>query len=59
MGAELCMGDDDNRDDEGAGLVVNGGVLEEVKQFCYLGGVLDCEEKVERAVRARVTAAWK
>ena len=40
-------------------LVVNGGVLEEVEQFCFLGDVLDCEAGVERAVRARVTAAWR
>ena len=51
-------GDDDGGDGDG-GLVVDGGVLEEVQQFCYLGDVLDCEAGVERAVRARVTAAWK
>lgn len=27
--------------------------------FCYLREVLDCEAGVERAVRARVAAAWK
>ena len=37
---------------------VNGGRLEEVHQFCYLGNVFDCEAGVERAVRARVAAAW-
>ena len=36
--------------DEGPGLVVNGGILEEVEQFCYLGDVLDCEAGVKRAV---------
>ena len=30
-----------------------------MQEFCYLGGVLDCEAGVERAVRARVSAAWK
>ncbi len=34
------------------GLVVNGGVLEEVQQFCYLGDVLYCEAKVVRSVKA-------
>jgi len=33
--------------------------IEEVQEFCYLGDVLDCEAGVERAVRARVSAAWK
>ena len=33
--------------------------MEGVEQFCYLGDVLDCEAGVERAVRARVTAAWR
>ena len=41
-------------DDMGHGLVVNGGVLEEIEQFCYLGDVLDCKAGVERAVLARV-----
>ena len=37
-----------------------GGQIEEVQEeFCYLGDVLDCEAGVERAVRARVSAAWK
>ena len=53
-GAELCMsklckrgdGVDDDGDDEVPGLVVNGVVLEEVEQFCFLGDVLDCEAGV-------------
>ena len=44
---------------EGPGLVVNGGMLKEVEQFCYLGGVLDCEGVVKTAVRAIVTALWR
>ncbi len=32
--------------------------IEEVQQFCYLRDVLDCGAGVERAVRARVAAAW-
>ncbi len=68
-GAELCMsemcqgeeekGVDGGDDAEDARLVVDGGELEEVQQFCYLGDVLDCEAGVERAVRARVAAAWR
>ena len=30
-----------------------------MQEFSYLGDVLDCEAGVERAVRARVSAAWK
>ena len=52
-------GGDDYGDVEGPRLVVNGGVLEEVKQFCYLGDVLICGAGVERAVRTRATAAWE
>ena len=37
---------------------VDGGVIKEVEQFCYLGDILDCEAGVERAVRARITIAW-
>ena len=29
-----------------------------MKQFCYLGDVLECGEGSERAIRARVVAAW-
>ena len=39
-----------------------GGVVGEVKQFCYLGDVLECGGGSERTVRARVGAAsgkWK
>ena len=62
-GAKLCArkreDGNDYGDDEGPGLEVNGGMLEEVEQFCYLRDVLDCEGGAERAVRARVTAAWR
>ena len=37
---------------------MNGGVLDEVQRFCYLGDVLDCEAGVERAVRSRAATAW-
>jgi hypothetical protein len=35
------------------------GVIREVKQFCYLGDMLDSEGRVERSVRKRVAGAWK
>ena len=38
--------------------VGGGGVVGVVTQFCYLGDVLDREGGAERAVRARVAAAW-
>ena len=41
-----------------AGVVVEGGVIGVVTQFCYLGDVLDSEGGAERAVRARVASAW-
>ena len=47
-----------NRKEEERGLITTGGRIEEVDEFCYLGNVLDCEAGVEKAVRARVAAAW-
>ena len=54
-----CAREETAENEERAGLEVNGGTLEEVQQFCYLGDVLDCEAGVERAVRARVATSWK
>ena len=48
----VCWGGGDG------GIVVEGGVVGVVTQFCYLGDVLDSEGGAERAVRARVAAAW-
>ncbi len=59
---KLVLKDDCGEGDGGggsAGQVVDGGVLEEVQHFCYLGDMLDCEAGVERAVRARMAAAWR
>ena len=39
-------------------ILVGGGVVGVVTKFCYLGDVLDSEGGAERAVRARVAAAW-
>ena len=41
------------------GVVVKGGVIGVVTQFCYLGDMLDSEGGAERAVRARVAAPWR
>jgi hypothetical protein len=38
-------------------LQVEGCVIREVKQFCYLGDMLDSEGGVERSVRTRLAAA--
>ena len=38
---------------------IDGDRIEEVKEFCYLGDLLDSEGSVERAVRMRVVAAWR
>ena len=35
-----------------------GGVVGEVKRFCYPGDVLECGGGSEGAIRARVGAAW-
>jgi len=40
-------------------LIATGERIEEVNEFCYLENVLDCEAGLERAVRAKVAAAWK
>ena len=40
-------------------LRIDGETVEEVKEFCYLGDLLDTEGSVERAVRMRVAAAWR
>ena len=42
----------------GGAVGVGGGVVGEVKKFCYLGDVLECGGGSERAIRARVGAAW-
>ena len=40
-------------------IVVEEGTVEEVGKFCYLGDMLDSEGGVERAVRMRVSTAWR
>ena len=40
-------------------LQIDGETVEEVREFCYLGDLLDTEGSVERAVRMRVAAAWR
>ena len=39
-------------------LHLEAGVVQEMKEFCYLGDLLYSEGRVERAVRIRVSAAW-
>jgi len=40
-------------------LITTGGRMVDVDEFCYLGNVLNCQAGLERAVRARVSVAWK
>ena len=40
-------------------ITTSGGIIEDVEQFCYLGNILSRDCHVERAIRARVAAAWK
>ena len=42
----------------GGDVGVGGCVVGEVKKFCCLRDVLDCGGFAERAIRARVGAAW-
>ena len=42
----------------GGAVGVGCGVVGELKQFCYLGDVLECGGGSERAIRARVGTAW-
>ena len=39
--------------------VVDGGVLEEVDRFCYLGEMFGYQQSAKRAVRTRIAAAWQ
>ena len=43
---------------ENESVVMENGIVEEVPNFCYLGDFLDRDGGAERAVRARVAAAW-
>ena len=39
-------------------VTVDGGVIQEVAHFCYLGDVLERSGGSERAIRARISAGW-
>lgn len=39
-------------------LEVEGGMLQEVQDFYYLGESLESEARAERAMRARVASLW-
>lgn len=39
-------------------IALDRGTIEEVREFCYLGDMLDCEGGAERAVRHRISVAW-
>ena len=39
-------------------IVLDRGTIAEVKEFCYLGDMLDSEGGAERAVRHRISVAW-
>ena len=39
-------------------IVLHSGTIEEVKEFCYLGDMLDCAGGAEKAVRHRIAVAW-
>ena len=54
-----CAGlGDRSVEEESDDIQIGGEVIEEV-EFCYLGDLLDRERGVERAVRMRVSAAWR
>ena len=39
-------------------IAFGGGTINEVREFCYLGDMLDSEGGAERAVRHRISVAW-
>ena len=47
------------RGDEDDVIQIGGDRIGEVREFCYLGDLLDSEGSVERSVRMRVAAAWR
>ena len=47
------------RQEETDEIRIDGTNVEEVKEFCYLGDLVDTEGSVERSVRMRVAAAWR
>ena len=52
-----CTSDEGPPADES--ITTSGGIIEDVEQFCYLGNILSRDCHVERAIRARVAAAWQ
>ena len=45
--------------DKGNNYWRNGGRIEVVNHFSYLGDTIDCDAGVERSVRCREATAWK
>ena len=54
-----CTGQVAREEEDDDVLLIDGEVVEEVREFCYLGDLLDTEGSVERTVRMRVAAAWR
>ena len=54
-----CTGQVMREEADDDALQIDGEVVEEVREFCYLGDLLDTEGSVERTVRMRVAAAWR
>ena len=54
-----CIKHSEPKEEEKEDIFIDGHRIEEVRQFCYLGDLLDSEGGVERAVRMRVSAAWQ
>ena len=54
-----CTDQDAPQQDEDDTIQIDGDRIEEVKEFCYLGDLLDSEGSVERTARMRVAAAWR
>ena len=47
------------QDEESDNFQIDGDSIEEVKKFCYLGDLLDCERSVELSMRMIAGAAWR
>lgn len=54
-----CLRSPNQGEEKAVKCIIDGDEIEMVKDFCYLGDVLCCEGGADRAVKARISAAWR
>ena len=54
-----CTGQEVQEEEDEDTLRMDEETVEEVREFCYLGDLLDTEGNVEGTVRMRVVAVWR